>query len=254
MSKINLKTPEQIKLMREGGRHLHEIRAKLAKAVKPGVTAMDIEELAVKLIAEVGGKPSFKMVEGYSWATCINVNNGVVHGIPKKETIFAKGDVVSVDVGIFYKGLHTDSATTVYLGDDPKIVKFLEAGRRSLKAGIAKATAGRKIGDITKAVFEVLSDSDIRPIWNLTGHGVGLELHEDPRIPNYPSNSRDEKLEIVPGMTLAIEVMFTLGDGDMVLAKDGWTLRTKDATIAALFEETVAVTDRGTLVLTKSSL
>jgi len=250
MGKFELKTDKQIESMKVGGKKLSQIRRALAAAVKPGVSAMDIENLAVQLIKEAGGAASFKMVPDYHWATCINVNDGVVHGIPRAETVFKKGDIISVDVGIYYEGLHTDCATTVYLGDDPEVKRFTEASRAALKAGIKKAQVGRKIGDISKAIEEVLIKHKINPVWNLTGHGVGRELHEDPRIPNYYSGSKDEKLEIVPGMTLAIEVMATPGSGDMVLAKDGWTLRTKDATIAALFEETIAVTKTGTFVLT----
>lgn len=237
--------------MKEGGKKLKEIRSKLAAAVVPGVSAMDIEELAVKLIEAAGGKPSFKLVPGYSWATCINVNDGVVHGIPKKETVFQDGDIISVDVGIYYKGLHTDAATTVYLGKEKEVLNFIEIGRKALNAGLKNATAGRVIGDISSAIYDVLSKGDINPIWNLTGHGVGKELHEAPQVPTFPSEAKDEKIKIEPGMTLAIEVMFTLGDGDMKLAKDGWTLKTKDGTISALFEETVAVTNNGTLVLTR---
>ncbi len=251
MPKITIKTDAEIAIMAEGGKKLARVKKALYKLVLPGISAMQIEEAAVDLIKKEGAEASFKKVRGYHWATCINVNTGVVHGIPKKETIFEEGDVVSIDVGIFYKGFHTDTAITKYLGHDPKIIKFLETGQKAVKNAIAAATVGNTIGDIAQAYEEVLTKAKLHPIWSLTGHGVGRDLHEDPYIPCYVGGSTHERVTIKPGMTLALEVMYTEGSGDIALDKDGWTLRTKDAKIAALFEETVAVTPRGTKILTK---
>lgn len=250
MPKVTLKTPEQIEIMAKGGKILSETKKYLYKLVEPGVSAWEIEVAADKFIKDQGAFPSFKKVPGYSWATCVNVNTGVVHGIPKKETVFEKGDVVSVDVGVYLDGFHTDSAITKYLGKDPKIVKFLEIGRKSLKAAIKEAKEGNTIGDISKAYEKVLFQANLNPIWSLTGHGVGRDLHEDPYVPCFYSNSASERVKIAKGMTLALEVMYTEGNGDLVLDRDGWTLRTKDAKISALFEETVAITDKGTIILT----
>ena len=237
--------------MSEGGAKLARVRDALFELIKPGLTAMDIEEAAVRLIKEEGAEASFKKVQGYSWATCINVNTGVVHGIPKKSTVFKENDVVSVDVGVYFRGFHTDTAVTKYLGKNPEIIKFLEIGKRAVKNAIAAATAGNKIGDIARAYEDTLKSAHLNPIWTLTGHGVGRELHEDPYIPCYVGHTADERVIIEPGMTLALEVMYTPGSGDIVLDEDGWTLRTKDAKIAALFEETVAVTPKGTKILTQ---
>lgn len=251
MTKITIKTPEEMAVMAEGGKILAYVRDELFKIVAPGVTAWDVEMAADRLIKEKGAFPSFKKVQGYSWATCINVNTGVVHGIPRKETVFEDGDVVSVDVGVFYKGFHTDTAVTKYLGKDPKIVKFLETGRRALNNAIKQAKAGNTIGDIAKAYQDTLNRASLNPVRSLTGHGVGKNLHEDPYIPCFTSNSASERVKIVPGMTLALEVMYTFGSGDLTLDNDGWTLRTKDAKLAALFEETVAIGVTGTSILTR---
>ncbi len=250
MHKINLKTPEEIEIMAEAGQKLHRVREQVRKAVKAGVSAWDIEALTTKLILEEGAKPSFKMVPGYRWSTCINVNDGVVHGIPKKETVLQDNDIVSVDLGLYFKGFHSDTAFSVYLGDDPKIKNFLLLGQETLKKAIAQTKKGKKIGDISKAIESNLEKAGARPIYSLTGHGIGRELHEYPHIPGFVSGAREEHLEIVPGMVLAVEIMYTNGSGDIKIDKDGWTLRTRDAKIAALFEETVAIGEKGSSVLT----
>ncbi|HWA52169.1 MAG TPA: type I methionyl aminopeptidase [Patescibacteria group bacterium] len=251
MRKISLKTEAEMQIMLEGGKKLGRVKKALGKAVKPGVNAMEIENLARKLIKEEGAKGSFDKVPHYKWVTCINVNDGVVHGIPKETTIFKEGDVVSVDVGIYYKGFHTDTALTVYLGKDQGKKDFLAYGRKADLAGIAQVKKGKTIGDIAKAIEKELIAHNLRPIWVLTGHGVGHELHEEPSIPNYFSDDPVMDLVIGEGMVLAVEVMYTPGDGEIRQDKDGWTLRTKDGTIAGLWEETVAITSRGPIVLTE---
>lgn len=248
---IHLKDEKQIKIMAEGGAKLARVRDALYDLINPGVSAWDIELAAVRLIANEGAEASFKKVPGYHWATCINVNTGVVHGIPKKETIFEEDDVVSVDVGVYFKGFHTDTAVTKYLGVKEQKVHFLSVGRQAVKNAIKEAKVGNTIKDIAHAYESTLKKAGLNPIRSLTGHGVGRELHEDPYVPCFVGNSPEERVKIVPGMTLALEVMYTEGSGELKLDKDGWTLRTKDATIAALFEETVAVTQEGTLILTK---
>src|SRR5258706_8613137 len=182
MQKISLKTEEEMKIMAEGGAKLSRVKKALAKAVKPGVTAMDIEELANKLIEKEGALPSFKKVPNYKWATCINVNDGVVHGIPKKTTVFKDGDVVSVDVGIYYKGFHTDTALSVCLTKDKKKMDFLAVGRKAMLHGIKQVKRGNTIGDISNAIEKTLFANNLKPVWALTGHGVGKELHELPYI------------------------------------------------------------------------
>jgi len=249
MKAISLKSDNELKIMAEGGSYLAEIKEKLKKAVKPGVKAEEIESLAVTLINKAGGKPSFKMVPGYNWATCINVNSGIVHGIPKNIE-FKKEDLISIDVGLFYKGFHTDTSFTVYLGSNPSVKRFLETGKKALNEGIKKARAGNKVGDISRSISQVLGKKNYEPIRSLTGHGIGRQLHEDPRIPCIPLGSKDENVELKEGLVLAIEVMYALDSGELILGDDGWTISTKNGKISALFEETVAVTKRGPIVLT----
>jgi methionyl aminopeptidase len=250
MKKINLKTEEEMKIMAEGGAKLGRVKKALAEAVKPGVTAWDIEVLARKLIKEEGAEGSFDKVPNYKWVTCVNVNDGVVHGIPKKTTVFKDEDVLSIDVGIYYRGFHTDTAVSVCLAEDPEKKKFLEIGKKAVWDGIKEVKKGKTIGDISAAIEKKLLANNLKPVWALTGHGVGHELHEEPLIANYTSDDPVQKLVIKEGFVLAVEVMFTTGNGEIRQDNDGWTLRTKDGKIAGLWEETVAVTRNGPVVLT----
>jgi methionyl aminopeptidase len=250
MSKVKLKTEEEIKIMQEGGAILARVKKKLKPYVKVGANAWEIEELANKFIEEEGAEASFKKVPRYKWATCINVNDGVVHGIPRRDVVFKEGDILSVDLGVYYKGFHTDTAFSVYLGDDPKVWKFFETGRQAVKAGIAQVKKGRTIGQISAAIEDKLVEGHATPVWALTGHGVGKDLHEYPPIPCFVAEDQYQKLKITPGMVLAVEVMYTLGNGEIKQDFDGWTIRTKDGKISALFEETVALSGHGPIVLT----
>jgi methionyl aminopeptidase len=251
MEKFELKTKEELEIMLEGGKKLARVKHALFDMVKAGVSAYDIEEAAMRLIKEEGAEPSFTKVPKYHWATCVNVNDGIVHGIPKKETVFEKGDLVSVDVGLFYKGFHTDTSFSVGVDVDPQKSHFLEVGRRALNRGIEKAKVGNKIYDISEAIEKVLREEGLTPVNGLVGHGVGRSLHENPQIPTFTYGVREQSPEIVVGAALAIEVMYTEGNGEIKLDKDGWTILTEDGTISGLFEETVLVTDKGSIVATK---
>jgi methionyl aminopeptidase len=250
-SKIQIKTPDDIKKMTEGGKKLGKIKRKLRDAIGVGVSAADIEKLAVELIAKANGKPSFKMVDKYNWATCVDVNDGVVHGVPKKSVIFKKGDVVSVDVGMYYKGFHTDSAFSVGIDALEEINKFLKVGKDAIFAAIEKARVGNRIYDISNATETTLEKGGVTPVRALVGHGVGKKLHEAPPIPCFVNGKRENSPVIPEGAVFAIEVMYTMGGFDLKRDDDGWTIRTCDGTISALFEETVAVTKSGPVVLTK---
>jgi methionyl aminopeptidase len=247
---IKIKTPEDLKIMAEGGRILSSIKKKATQMVKEGVSAWEIEEEVTNLIEKSGAKPSFKMVPGYSWSTCINVNDGVVHGIPKKEIIFKDNDIVSIDLGIFYKGFHTDTSVTVQIGKEKHLKLFLDAGRSALNKAIKEVRVGKTISDISMAIEKNIESKGFTPVKALTGHGVGRELHEDPPIPCFTKGLDLKKITIKEGFVLAIEVMYTKGSEDLIVDEDGWTIRTKDGKIAALFEETVAATCNGPLVLT----
>lgn len=247
---IKIKTEDEIKIMAEGGRILGKIKKELIAKIVEGENAGNIEELADSLIKKRGGTPSFKKVKGYSWATCVNVNDGVVHGIPKKSIIFKKGDIVSVDVGLFYKGFHTDTSFSLAIMPDSDTTLFLSAGKAALKKAIETAKIGNRIYDISEAMQAVIVKAGYSPIRALVGHGIGRNLHEFPQIPCFIAGERKDSPEIRSGFVLAIEAMYAQGLPEVIIADDGWTIKTKDGKIAGLFEETIAVTKSGPIVLT----
>jgi len=255
---IDIKTPEQIAIMKEGGVILSEVMEVLLAAARPGVSLLELDELAEKEIIARGATPSFKRVPGYKWTLCTCVNDVVVHGIPTKDKI-EMGDVVGIDCGVYYRGYHTDSAWTVRMGPDgsktgaPDAVdEFLEVGKTALQRGIDQALPGNHIFDISQAVQQTVEGAGYSVVRTLVGHGVGKELHEDPEVPNYVNKKRKNTPQLKAGMTIAIEVIYVMGDPDVVYqGKDGWTIVTKDGTLSALFEATVALNTHGLLVLTK---
>ncbi len=249
MKKFELKSKEDIAVMAEGGKRLARIKDELERAVGEGENAAEIEKLAQKLIKKEGAQASFAMVPGYRWATCVNVNDGLVHGIPARSLVFKDGDIVSVDVGIYYKGFHTDTSFSVLIGQSPELGQFLRIGRESLGKAIKKAKPGHKLVDISKAIEDNLEDNGYAPVTALVGHGIGRSLHEDPMVPCYTGYPGEDFL-LREGTVLAIEVMYAMGSGDVKTDKDGWTIRTKDGKMAALFEETVAIVSGGPIVLT----
>ena len=247
---IPIKSSDDIKKMLEGGKKLAKIKKQLAGMVKAGVRASEIENKACELIEKEGGEASFKMVKGYSWATCVNVNEGVVHGIPSESLVFKKGDLVSIDVGMFYKGFHTDTSISVGVELDVDTQNFLDLGKKALRSAITKAKLGNRIYDISKAIESTLKPVGVSPIEALVGHGVGRQLHEEPQIPCIVKGTREDSPEIKEGMTFAIEVMYAKGRPDLQLADDGWTITSSDGTITALFEDTIAVGKKGSIILT----
>jgi methionyl aminopeptidase len=250
IGKIKLKTNKEIKTMAEGGKKLGRVKKKLKEAIDAGVNADEIEKEALKLIETEGGKPSFTMVKGYSWATCVNVNDGVVHGVPKKKIVFKNGDIVSVDVGFFYKGFHTDTSFSVAIKPNQETNKFLDVGKISLERAIKQAKPGKRIYDVSYAMQRSIENAGYSPIKALVGHGIGKSLHEAPQIPCFVSGKKEDSPEISAGMVLAIEAMYVEGKPDVKLAPDGWTIKTQDGKMAGLFEETVAVGNNGPRVLT----
>src|SRR3972149_9605768 len=251
MVALSIKTDAELAIMAEGGKKLGEVKKKLREKVAAGVSAWEIEELAVKLIEKAHGEPSFKKVPNYSWATCVNVNEGLVHGIPKREIVFKEGDVVSVDVGMKYGGYHTDTSFTVGLNLNPETEKFLAVGEKTLKEAISKVKPKARIFDISKAIEDEVLKAGLTPIRDLVGNGIGKKLHEPPQIPCFTFKKREESPEIPEGATLAIEVMYAQGSHRVEIAKDGWTIAMRDGKISALFEETVVATAGGPLILTE---
>lgn len=240
----------EIEIMTEGGKRLARIKRVIQDMLAPGVTPVEVDKKAEELMLAADGLPSFKTVRNYRWATCINVNDGVVHGIPSENPL-NEGDLVKVDLGLFYGGLHTDTSFTLPLGKvDSEKRKFLEVGKRSLNKAISQAKPGKRVSDISKAMQKVLERAGYSPVRELTGHGIGRELHEDPQVPCLWSEEREGEF-LVEGMVLAIEAIYTLGSPELVLSpQDNWTISTRDGKIAGYFEETIAITAHGSLVLT----
>lgn len=251
MDKLTIKTPEELMIMGKGGKMLAEVRDELAKAVKPGVTGLEIEKLACEMIGKTGGKPSFKMVPGYYHATCINVNDVVVHGIPN-EYLIQDGDKVGLDVGLYWQGFHTDTSVTVMAGKaTAENSRFLDAGRTAIKKAVEEAKPGKRIADLSKAMQQAIEGAGYSVVRALTGHGIGRNLHEQPAIPCFDMGKYEHSLQIKEGMVLAIEIMYNLGSEEVAYKNnDGWTIVTADGKISGLFEHTVAVTKNGPLVLT----
>jgi methionyl aminopeptidase len=253
MTPINLKTPEQIAIMKLAGQKLKSIRLALKDFSQPGVKLSDIESLAQTMIKQAGGQPSFSMVKGYQWATCINLNEGLVHGVPDDKVI-KEGDLVSIDVGIFYQGFHSDSAVSFIAGkasDHPQKQKLLSIGQLALKNSIKQAKPGNRIGHISSLMQKTIESAGFNVARNLTGHGLGRNLHESPAVPCFLSGSIDQTPLIEAGLTIAIEAIYMAGNFDTTTdPQDNWTIITKDRKDAAMFEHSVAVTNSGPVVLT----
>jgi len=251
---IPIKTEREIKLMKEGGQKLAFVFAEVVKKIKPGVSLRQLDSLAEELIIKQGGFPSFKTVKGYHWATCININEGVVHGIPNDYQI-KEGDLVSLDMGMLYKGFHADMARTLCIRMQnskckSQNEKFLKVGEKALKMAIKAARPGNRVGHISAAIEKVIRKAGFSPVEDLTGHGVGKKLHEEPQIPCFLARPITQTPVLQPGMTLAIEVIYTLGKPDLILADDGWTIETADGKLASLFENTVLATKKEPVILT----
>lgn len=246
------KTPEQIQMMREGGKILATILHDLRSYVQPGMTGRDVDQWVSSEIFRHGATPTYKEpVPNFPGVICISVNDAIVHGVPT-DYVFEKGDVVGFDLVITYKGMKTDSAFTTVIGENPTgaIKHLLNTTERSLYAGIdAIKGAGTYTGDIGAAVEKVLSDGKLGIIRDLVGHGVGLEMHMPPDVPNYGRRGSGTVLQ--PGDTIAIEPMATLG-GEKIYTDeyDHWTILTRDESLAAHFEHTVLITEDGAEVLT----
>ena len=235
--------------MSEGGQNLSKIKEQLIRAVSVGVTPLALDALADQIIAKVGDYPSFKTVRGYHHATCINVNSAVVHGIPNSRP-FKPSDLVTIDVGLVHKGWHLDTSVTVQIPPIlPKIDAFLAAGRLSDQKAIEVAQPGASIYQVSQVMQKIIEDAGYNVIRDLTGHGIGKHLHEDPHIPCY-ADPTYKNVFLKPGQAYAIEVMYAMGDYRLRLGDDGWTLSTADGSLSAMFEETVFITDNGQAILT----
>ena len=256
-SMIRLKSPEEIEILREGGKRLAEILSILVSKVMPGVSALELEEEALRLIKEGGDKPAFLGYQPqgakrpFPAALCVSINDEIVHGIPNEaEKIVREGDIVSLDFGILHRGLITDAAVTVPAGViDEESKKLIEVTRMALESGIKSAKPGNTIGDIGTAISKVVQPSGFALADNLVGHGVGYRVHEDPLVPNFGITGRGEKL--MPGLVIAIEPMVNVGQSHTKISSDGYTIKTRDGSRSAHFEHSIAITENGHIVLTE---
>lgn len=249
-----IKTDAEIEAMRKSGAILAEVLDEIEKVIAPGMTGKDIDEIARREAKARGGKTPF---HGYGnppfpGAICVSLNDEVEHGVPRDIEI-VDGDIVSLDFGILYDGMISDSGRTLAIGDIPgKTRKLLEATEQALYAGIDVVKEGVKVGDISAAVEKVLKKGKYGIIRELVGHGVGHDLHEDPNIPNYGTAGKGPALHA--GMTIAIEPMASLGDWRIVMDDDNWTIRMADGSLSAHFEHTILITETGSEIMTLSNL
>ena len=248
---VQLKSPREIETMAAGGQILAATHQAVRAAVKPGVSTMELDHIAENFIrSHDGATPSFKGLYGFPATICASINEEIVHGIPSPKRVLKEGDVISVDIGVFYGGMHTDSANTWAVGAvDEKTAKLLRVTKDALEAGLAAAVVGNHVGDIGHAIETVVLKGGFAVVRELVGHGVGQSMHEEPQVPNHGKPKRGMKL--VHGLTLAIEPMVNAGSPNTRTLGDKWTVITVDGSRSAHFEHTVAVLNDGPRVLTR---
>lgn len=253
---IFLKTKAEIETMRTANRIVAEILAELRRRVRPGVTTGELDRLAGEMIVQHKAKTAFK---GYTIRNgsvpfpahvCISLNHEIVHGIPSQRRVIQDGDVVSLDFGVVYDGFYGDAAVSFGVGDiDDRVRRLLDTTSASLQAGIAQARVGNRLGDVSAAVQQRVERDGYSVVREFVGHGVGRKLHEDPPVPNYGVPNRGVRLR--DGMVIAIEPMVNMGAAGVKMLDDGWTAVTRDGSLSAHFEHSVAVTADGPLVLSQ---
>jgi len=246
---IELKSAREIGLMRTGGHILADVMDRLRETVKPGVATIEIDEDVESFILAKGATPAFKGYRGFPATVCVSINEEVVHGIPSAHRRIKEGDIVGLDLGCIVEGYYADCAFTLAIGDvPPKVQQLLDVTRESLDVAITECRAGRRLSDVSHAVQTHVERHGLSVVRAFVGHGIGRALHEDPQIPNFGDPGRGPQLR--PGMVLAIEPMVTMGSWEVKVLDDGWTAVTRDGSLAAHFEHTIAVTDTGPEVLT----
>ena len=246
---IVLKTGRELKIMREACRISAGALQTIGKAVEPGVTTAELDKMAEDYIRSQGGEPNFKNYQGYPATACISINNEVIHGIPSAKRVIKAGDIVSVDLGAMFNGYHGDNAATFACGDvSDEAKRLMQTTKDALYEGIAAATAGSRIGDISYAIQRTVEAAGFSVVRQYVGHGIGTELHEAPEVPNFGTAGRG--IRLLPGMTLAIEPMVNVGGFDVKVLPDGWTVLTKDGSLSAHFEHTVVITPDGPKIMT----
>ncbi|MEP6617369.1 MAG: type I methionyl aminopeptidase [Ginsengibacter sp.] len=245
---IQYKTESEVELIRESCLLVGEAIALVAARIRPGVTTLELDKTAEEFILDNQATPSFKNYRGFPFASCISVNDAVVHGFPTKQEL-ADGDIISIDIGVYKNGFHGDSAYTFALGSaGPDAKKLMKVTRESLYKGIEKATPGNRIGDIAFAIQEYTERRHgYGVVRELVGHGLGKSLHEDPQVPNYGKRGSGPKLR--EGLVIAVEPMINMGKKDILNDSDGWTIRTKDHQPSAHYEHTICISKKNADIL-----
>ena len=245
---ILVKTPDEIKLMQEANQIVAEVLSMLQKTATPGISTFELDQMAESLCRERNSTPAFKGYHGFPSSLCVSINEEVVHGIPSRKRKLKKGDILSVDFGVCYKGFYGDSAVTIPIGKiKNETHKLLLATKESLERAIEQVVIGNRIADISKAVQDYVESKGYTVVRQFVGHGIGSSLHEGPEIPNYVQSGQSPRL--IEGMVIAIEPMVNLGTHKVKVLRDGWTVITADKKPSAHFEHSIAVTADGPLVL-----
>ena len=246
---INIKSKREIDLLKEAGRMTYLTHQEVKKHIKPGITTNELDKIAEEFILKNGCTPSFKNYNGFPKSICASINDEVVHGIPSNRKL-KEGDIISIDIGVCYKGYHGDSAWTYPVGTISKEKEYLlEHTEKSLFEGLSKIKPGNRLGDVCSAIGTYAKEHNLGIVRELVGHGVGAKLHEDPEIPNYGVAGTGPILK--EGMVLAIEPMLNLGSDDVVMLDDDWTIVTEDGEDSAHFEHTIVITKEGYEILTR---
>lgn len=253
---INLYSQEEIEKIKKSGAITSSVVKKLIELAVPGVSTLELDAEAEKIIRSSGAEPSFMMEPGYQFTTCMQVNDMVVHGIPTDYRL-ASGDRLGIDVGAVLASFHSDASWSIIVGDDGKredlapLRKFLSVGETALQKAIAECVPGNRIGHISQKIQELVEGGGYSCVKQLVGHGVGHKLHEDPEIPCYLRGKIENTPEIKVGMVLAVEIIYNMGESALVYENDdGWTIVTRDGSPSGLFEKTVAITPNGPEILT----
>lgn len=246
-----LKSPREIQLMREAGRIVGRVHEAMREVVRPGVSTWELDQIALEILQKYGAVSPFFGYRGYPAQICTSINEELVHGIPAKDRVLRAGDIISVDVGATYRGFVGDSGWTYAVGEiDNKAADLMRVTEASLFAGIAQAVVGNHVVDISRAVQQVVEEAGLHVVREYTGHGVGRQMHEPPQVLNYVGGDPDGALILEPGLVLAIEPMVQAGTWQTRSLSDGWTVVSKDGSLAAHFEHTVAITNTGPEILT----
>ena len=247
---IQLKNPLQIKEMREAGRITGEALLVARESIREGISTYELDKIIRNHIEKSGAKPSFLGYHGFPGSACISINDEVIHGIPSKKRFLREGDIVKIDVGAFYKGYHGDAARTIPVGKvSEDAEKLIRVTRESFFRGIEKLQVGNRLGDVGHAIDAHVVANGFSTVKKYIGHGIGHDLHETPDVPNYGTEGRGTRL--CAGMTLAIEPMVNVGGESVKELSDGWTVKTADGTLSAHYENTVALTSDGVIVMTQ---